>query len=66
MRKVEDWPYLSPAFIRKLTETVPERCADPSETLAQIHHYAGKRALVNFLIQIHEEQHNKDNELLEN
>jgi len=58
----DDWPYISPAFIRKLNEAVPERCPDPTETLEQIHHYAGKRALVNFLIRIHEEQHNKDNE----
>ena len=61
MNDDEEWPYLSPGFIRRLNETVPERCAEPTETLAQIHHYAGKRALVNLLIRISEEQHNKGN-----
>ena len=56
----EDWPYITNSLITKLEEVCPEKCADPNETLAQVHHYAGKRALVNFLISIHEEQNNKE------
>ena len=59
----EDWPYISAALIKKLDEACPERCAEPSESTSEIHHYAGKRALVNFLTRIHQEQNNKDNEL---
>ena len=56
----DDWPFISDSLIRKLNEVCPERCANSDETLEQIHHYAGKREMVRFLIRLHEEQTNKE------
>tara|TARA_R100001594_G_scaffold148259_1_gene203000 strand:- start:187 stop:375 length:189 start_codon:yes stop_codon:yes gene_type:complete len=56
----DEWPYLSPGLINKLNEVCPERCPSPDETPSEIHHYAGRRAMVNFLTSIHLEQHNKE------
>ena len=55
-----DWPYISHALIQKLNEVCPEKCPSPSETLSEIHHYAGRRAMINFLNSIHLEQHNQE------
>ena len=55
-----EWPYISHGFIQKLNEVCPEKCAALDESLAEIHHYAGRRAMVNFLISIHKEQHNQE------
>ena len=55
-----EWPYISIALINKLEEVCPEKCADPEDSLSQIHHYAGKRALVRLLNSIHDDQNSKE------
>jgi len=60
MPDADDFPYITPALLIKLNEVVPERCPTPIQSLPEIHHYAGKRALVNLLITISDEQNNKD------
>ena len=54
--KEDEFPVVSAALIKKLDNLVPERSADSSETMQEIMHYGGKRALVRFLMSIHEEQ----------
>ena len=56
MDELGGWPYISAALLKKLDEVCPERCPSPEETVAEIHHYAGRRAMVNFLRSISNEQ----------
>jgi hypothetical protein len=53
-----EFPLISATLVNKLNEIVPERCPSPDDHLPAIYHYAGKRAMVNFLIEIHEDQMN--------
>lgn len=57
----ETFPRITKTLISKLEEICPEKCPSPEMSLEEIHHYAGKRAMVNFLIEIHEDQTNPEN-----
>jgi len=59
--KTTEFPRISKALIDHLDEICPEKCPTPEMSLEEIHHYAGKRAMVNFLIEIHEDQQNPEN-----
>ena len=61
MPDTDDFPRISNALIKKLNEACPEKCPTTDMTIEQIHHYSGKRAMVNFLIEIHEDQNNPEN-----
>ena len=61
MPNTDDFPRVSKTLIQKLDEICPEKCPTPDMFLEEIHHYAGKRAMVNFLIEIHEDQNNPEN-----
>jgi len=55
-----EFPRITQALIDRLNEACPEKCPSPDMSLEEIHHYAGKRAMVNFLIEIHEDQNNTE------
>ena len=58
---MDDFPRISAVLIKKLDEVCPEKCPSPEMTTQEIHHYAGKRAMINLLIEIHEDQNNNEN-----
>ena len=61
MPNTDEFPRITAVLIRKLNEICPEKCPSTEMSLEEIHHYAGKRAMVNFLIEIHEEQNINEN-----
>ena len=56
----DNFPRVSKSLINRLDSICPEKCPSPDMSLEEIHHYAGKRAMVNFLIEIHEDQNNTE------
>ena len=61
LNQEETFPRITKTLIERLDAICPEKCPTPEMTLEAIHHYAGKRAMVNFLIEIHEDQTNPEN-----
>jgi hypothetical protein len=61
MQDDDNFPRISAVLIKKLDEICPEKCPTTDMSLEEIHHYAGKRAMVNFLTEIHEDQNNNGN-----
>jgi len=49
---LEDLPALSTSLIEELDLLFPPRCIRLNETLEQAHREAGKRELVDFLVQL--------------
>lgn len=48
-------PYTSEALIKGLDEAIPHRCIRPGESQEEAHRYAGKRELIDFLLQWQED-----------
>jgi hypothetical protein len=61
MQDDANFPRISAVLIKKLNEICPEKCPTTDMSLEEIHHYSGKRAMINFLIEIHEDQNNNEN-----
>ena len=57
----DNFPRVTKTLVDRLNAICPEKCPSPEMSLEEIHHYAGKRAMVNFLIEIHEDQTNPEN-----
>tara|TARA_R110002074_G_scaffold77559_7_gene175843 strand:- start:5790 stop:5969 length:180 start_codon:yes stop_codon:yes gene_type:complete len=55
-----EFPRITRTLIDRLNEACPEKCPTPDMSLEEIHHYAGKRAMVNFLTEIYEDQNNNE------
>lgn len=56
----DNFPRVTKTLVDILDTICPEKCPSPEMSLEEIHHYAGKRAMVNFLIEIHEDQNNPE------
>jgi hypothetical protein len=54
----DEYPRIAKSLIDRLDSVCPEKCPTPEMSNEEIHHYAGKRAMVNFLIEIHNDQAN--------
>ena len=54
----DNFPRITKPLIDRLESICPEKCPTPDMTTEAIHHYAGKRAIVNLLIELHNDQNN--------
>lgn len=57
----DNFPRVAKTLVERLDSICPEKCPTTTMSIEEIHHYAGKRAMVNFLIEIHEDQTNPEN-----
>ena len=56
----DNFPRVTKTLDDSLNKICPEKCPSPDMSVEEIHHYAGKRAMVNFLTEIHEDQNNPE------
>jgi hypothetical protein len=54
------WPPLDEALIKKLEDTIPERCPDLIDSDREIWLYAGQRQVVRMLRAVYLEQQDAD------
>lgn len=52
-------PLISKALVDYLDTLVPPKDYDPEDSINEIHHYSGKRAMVKLLRHLHLEQKGK-------
>lgn len=59
-------PYLPRELIEWLDELIPHRCPNPKDSFEEIWIKAGKRKLVDFLIEKHKKQQKQPNKVVLN
>ena len=52
-------PIISKALVDYLDKLLPPKDYDPLDSMNEIQHYSGKRAMVNLLRHLHQEQKGK-------